>query len=201
MNILKNVTFVKSVYSLEQLPNIDIKEICIVGRSNVGKSSLINALTNNYNMAKTSKTAGCTRSLNYFLVDNKYHLVDLPGYGFAKANKREISGWNHLIINYLKGSKNLVRVFLLIDSRHWLKNNDIEVMKLMDELGLNYQIVLTKTDKINNEENAALLEAFKASSKIFTALHPIMLSSSSSKRLGITEIIDTMHDVAARKTL
>ena len=196
MNILKNVTFIKSAYSLEQLPIGNINEVCIVGRSNVGKSSLINALTNNYNMAKTSKTAGCTRALNYFLVDQKYYLVDLPGYGFAKANKQEISGWNHLIINYLKGSKNLTRVFLLIDARHWLKKNDIEVMNMMDEWGLNYQIILTKTDKINAQELADLKEKFKEASKLFTALHPEMLSSSSSKKLGITEIIDTMNKVA-----
>lgn len=190
---LKNVTFVKSVAELDQLPQQDLKEICIIGRSNVGKSSLINMLCNQNNMAKTSKEAGCTRLINFFNVNNSFYLVDLPGYGYAKAGKKLVKGWNNLIITFLKGSKRLMRVYLLIDSRHGFKDNDIEVMSLMDEIGLSYQIVFTKIDKINKEELANVKEKFFAILKNHPAMLHEFICSSSLHKFGVEDFLQSLE--------
>jgi GTP-binding protein len=199
MSTLRNVKFVKSVFSLKDLPKQNFKQICFVGRSNVGKSSLINALTNNSNMAKTSKTAGCTRSLNFFMVDERIFIVDLPGYGYAKANKQIVYSWNDLIINYLKTCRNLSRVFLLIDSRHWLKKNDIQVMDMLDDLGISYQIILTKIDKIKKSDLENIEQLFQIEISRRPAMYPQMLNSSSHKRIGVGQIIKTIMDISGDK--
>lgn len=193
MLFLKNVNFIKSAFSVRDLPQDKKPQFCFVGRSNVGKSSLINALTNNKNMAKTSKTAGCTRSINIFEVDKKGYMVDLPGYGYAKVNKTEKHTWDEMIVSYLKCNY-LKRVFLLIDARHWLKPIDEEAMELMNELGVSYQIILTKVDKINHTRLEAIKALFENDKNRYSALFPVLLFSSASKKDGISTIAGTINN-------
>ena len=142
-------TFVKGVVDIDGLPRDGKPEIAFAGRSNVGKSSLINALTGRTSLARVSVTPGRTRELNFFTLgkDEVFYLVDMPGYGYAKASKAQVKGWTRLIRDYLRGRRELKRVFLLIDARHGLKHNDRETMTLMDEAAISYQAVLTKADK------------------------------------------------------
>ena len=148
----KRCDFVLSVANLKQLPPDNKEEIAFAGRSNVGKSSLINALFGQRKLAKTSSTPGRTQQLNYFNLDDKIYVVDLPGYGFAKAPKDIVKSWQQLINTYLVGRANLRRVFLLIDSRHGIKKIDSEIMDMLDKAAVTYQIVLTKIDKISTKE-------------------------------------------------
>ena len=148
----RNVTFMLSAVSLETLPAARLPEICFAGRSNVGKSSLINAVTNRKGIARASNTPGRTRELNYFNVDERLYIVDLPGYGYAKASKSDIARWTKLTRQFLFGRASLRRVFLLIDSRHGLKESDTELMSVLDETAVTYQIILTKTDKLKKGE-------------------------------------------------
>ena len=141
--------FVLSAAALSQLPAADRPEVAFVGRSNVGKSSLINALFNRRNLAKTSAQPGRTQQLNYFDLDGQLYLVDLPGYGFAKAPPAEVKKWQANMFEYLRGRPTLRRVFLLIDSRFGLKPIDLEIMELLAQAAVNYQVVLTKADKIS----------------------------------------------------
>ena len=160
-------TFVLGVASLNQLPPDDqMEEIAFAGRSNVGKSSLINALTGRKGLAKTSNTPGRTQQLNYFNLADKLFLVDLPGYGFAKAPENLVKQWQKMIFAYLQGRVNLKRVFLLIDSRHGIKKVDREIMEMLDKAAVTYQIILTKSDKIS----AAAL------AKVFRETHPSFLT-------------------------
>jgi GTP-binding protein len=151
----------------------------------VGKSSLLNAITQKKDLARASNTPGRTRELNFFLIDKSIYLVDMPGYGYAKAPKTEIKQWNRLMKDYLRGRVNLKRVFLLIDSRHGIKENDKEIMELFDECAVTYQVILTKTDKISQmdleivEKQVTELIAKKG------AAHPVILLTSSEKGLGI----------------
>ena len=148
--------FVISVANLVQLPESDFDEVAFAGRSNVGKSSLINALFNQTKLAKTSSTPGRTQQLNFFNFDNKLYLVDLPGYGYAKAPEKLVKQWQVVLKTYLRGRPTLRRVFLLIDSRHGLKKEDREIMKLLDESAVTYQVVLTKIDKISEKALSAV---------------------------------------------
>ena len=144
-----NCEFKIGAATMDAIPKTYQPEVCLAGRSNVGKSSLINALVYRKDIARVSKKPGCTRQLNFFLIDDKFFLVDLPGYGFAEASKKDKQGWNYLIKDYLRGRPNLKRVFLLIDSRHGVKKNDEDIMKILDETAVSYQIVLTKIDEVN----------------------------------------------------
>ena len=148
----RDVTFMLSAVSLETLPPARLPEICFAGRSNVGKSSLINALTNRKGLARASNTPGRTRELNYFNVDERLFVVDLPGYGYAKASKSDIARWTKLTRQFLFGRASLRRVFLLIDSRHGIKDSDLELMGMLDETAVTYQIILTKMDKLKKGE-------------------------------------------------
>ena len=145
---------------IDDLPNDGKPEIAFAGRSNVGKSSLINALTGRTSLARVSVTPGRTRELNFFTLgkDEALYLVDMPGYGYAKASKAQVKGWTRLIRDYLQGRRELKRVFLLIDARHGLKDNDRETMTLMDEAAVSYQAVLTKADKPKAAELAKIIE-------------------------------------------
>ena len=152
-------TFVKGVVKIADLPHDGIPEIAFAGRSNVGKSSLINALTGRTSLARVSVTPGRTRELNFFTLgkDHALYLVDMPGYGYAKASKVAVRGWTRLIGDYLKGRRELKRVFLLIDARHGIKPNDRETMTLLDEAAVSYQAVLTKADKPKASELEAVI--------------------------------------------
>ena len=179
----KRCDFVLSVANLNQLPHDDRVEIAFAGRSNVGKSSLINALFGQKKLAKTSATPGRTQQLNYFNLNDKLYVVDLPGYGFAKAPKDIVKSWQKLINTYLVGRASLRRVFLLIDSRHGVKKIDEEIMDMLDKAAVTYQIVLTKIDKISESALNRVLEETKKVVDKHTAAHINILKTSSEKNL------------------
>ncbi len=183
-----NVTFVLGVAKLEQLPITEMLEVAFAGRSNVGKSSLINALTNQKSLAKTSNTPGRTQQLNFFNVEDKLHLVDLPGYGFAQAPESVVKQWQKTITTYLQGRVNLRRVFLLIDSRHGIKKVDEEIMKMLDKAAVTYQIILTKIDKISQAALSKVLEDTNKKIKEHPAAYIEVIATSSDKMLGIEEL-------------
>ena len=180
------VTFVKGVVGMEHLPPMDRREVAFAGRSNVGKSSLINAVCRNKSLARTSGDPGRTRELNFFaLHDNAGYLVDLPGYGFAKAPKPVVQRWVRLTDAYLRGRANLARVFLLIDARHGIKDNDAAVMSALDAAAVSYCVVLTKIDKLKKAEADALPLAIAGEIRKRPAAFPRVGATSSSKSLGI----------------
>ncbi len=184
----KKCDFVLSVANLNQLPDGDRVEVAFAGRSNVGKSSLINALFGQKKLTKTSSTPGRTQQLNYFNLDDKLYLVDLPGYGFAKAPKDIVKNWQKLINSYLVGRATLRRVFLLIDSRHGIKKIDEEIMEMLDKAAVTYQIVLTKIDKISTKELEKVLTATDRIVREHTAAHVTILKTSSEKNLYLDEL-------------
>ncbi len=180
--------FVKGVVDMEGLPNTSVTEIALAGRSNVGKSSLINALTDRKILARTSNTPGRTRELNFFNLNQHLQMVDMPGYGYAKASKTEVATWNALIREYLRGRVQLKRVFMLIDSRHGVKSNDIEIMKMLDASAVSYQIVLTKLDKVHKDEQQKLFDKTHDILLKRPACHPFILATSSAKGWGLAEL-------------
>lgn len=184
----RDVTFMLSAVSLDTLPPARLPEICFAGRSNVGKSSLINALTNRKGLARASNTPGRTRELNYFNVDERLFVVDLPGYGYAKASKSDIARWTKLTREFLFGRASLRRVFLLIDSRHGVKDSDLELMGMLDETAVTYQIVMTKVDKLKKGE---LEKVFGKTLKVIArrpAAFPQIICTSSEKKHGLDEL-------------
>ncbi len=182
------VDFVKGVVSLDGFPPDDRPEVCFAGRSNVGKSSLLNAITKRKSLARTSNTPGRTQQINYFSVSNKLYIVDLPGYGYARAPLYEVQKWQKLIYSYMSGRRNLKRIFLLIDIRHGIKSNDIEIMNLLDEAAVNYQIIFTKCDKIKGQTMENLVMDYAKSLDSQIAVYPEVIISSAQQKEGI-EII------------
>lgn len=180
--------FVKGVVKVEGLPDDPIPEVAFAGRSNVGKSSLLNALIAQGQLARTSNTPGRTREINYFRLGDAAHIVDMPGYGYARAAKSLVAGWQRLVLDYLRGRTQLGRVFLLIDSRHGIKENDSEIMTLMDKSAVSYQLVLTKIDKLKASEVPGTIEAAMAVVSKHGAAYPMVLATSSEKKHGITEL-------------
>lgn len=173
------------VAKLEQLPPMDMPEFAFAGRSNVGKSSLINALTGRKQLARSSVTPGRTQQLNFFNIDDAFYLVDMPGYGYAKASKKDIAQWNQLLREYLIGRANLKRVFLLIDSRHGIKPNDTDMMDMLDETAVSYQLVLTKADKPKKGELQQIIDKVSERSARHPACYPEILLTSAEKGEGI----------------
>ncbi len=180
--------FLLGVAKLEQLPPSKGVEIAFAGRSNVGKSSLINALTNVNGLARASNTPGRTRELNFFDVNEALTLVDMPGYGYAKAPKHEVKAWQSVLRGYLRGRPGLTRAFVLIDSRHGILKADEEMFDLLDEAAVTYQVVLTKTDKIKAPELEKVRETVAAAIKKHPAAFPQIHATSSDKGLGIPEL-------------
>jgi GTP-binding protein len=186
--------FVKGVVSIDALPQDGRTEIAFAGRSNVGKSSLINALTSRKTLARVSVTPGRTRELNFFTLgtDGALFLVDMPGYGYAKAPKTAVRGWTQLIEDYLKGRRELKRVFLLIDARHGIKANDRDTMTLLDEAAVSYQAVLTKADKPKQSELDAVMAGTEAELSKRPAAYPQLLVTSARTGAGIPELRATV---------
>jgi len=188
--------FIMGAAEEHQLPESPHPEVAFAGRSNVGKSSLVNALTGRKTLARTSNTPGRTQQVNFFNLNSKLMLVDLPGYGYARASKTEIGRWNKLIRDYLKGRSNLRRVFILIDARHGLKDNDLEVMAMLDEAAVIYQIVFTKTDKVKQDALSIMIDnTFSAISKR-AAAHPDLIATSAVKNFGIADLRATAAALA-----
>lgn len=180
--------FVISAAAYKQLPNSPLVDVAFAGRSNVGKSSLINALTGRKTLARTSNTPGRTQQINFFNLGQQLHLVDLPGYGYARAPKKDVDQWNRLIRDYLRGRAQLKRVMILIDSRHGLKDTDHEVFDLLNKAAVNYQIVLTKIDKIKKADQEDVLARTREALKKQPAAHPGVLLTSSEKKIGIDDL-------------
>lgn len=180
--------FVAGAMKADMLPAPRLTEIAFAGRSNVGKSSLVNALTGRKTLARVSNTPGRTQQLNFFDLAGKLMLVDLPGYGYSQAGKQVAADWTNLAIDFLKGRPNLRRVLLLVDGRHGLKDSDLEIMEIFDASAVVYQVILTKADKVKPEEAAARLAETQAKMSRRVAAHPVVLFTSSEKFLGIIEL-------------
>jgi GTP-binding protein len=184
------VSFLKSAPELRFLPDPDVPEVAFAGRSNVGKSSLLNALTNRSALARTSNTPGRTQELNFFDVGEplSMRLVDMPGYGFAKAPKDLVRKWRYLVNDYLRGRQALKRALVLIDSRHGIKDVDREILKMLDDAAVSYRIVLTKADKVKATELADVRARTEEEARKRPAAHPDILATSSEGGMGIAEL-------------
>ena len=181
-------SFMLGVVSMEALPEEGPSEIAFAGRSNVGKSSLLNALTGRSGLARASATPGRTREINYFDLGGALRLVDLPGYGYARAGKGDVEAWSRLTRDFLKGRAPLRRVCLLVDARHGLKPADLDVMALLDQAAVGYQIVLTKADKVKPTALDALVEATGETVARRAAAHPLIRATSATTGEGLAEL-------------
>ena len=184
------IAFLKSAPALKFLPDPVVEEVAFAGRSNVGKSSLLNALTSRISLARTSNTPGRTQELNFFDVGEPllFRLVDMPGYGYARAPKDMVRQWRFLVNDYLRGRPVLKRTLLLIDARHGVKDVDREVMEMLDAAAVSYRVVLTKADKIKATELADVLESTAAETRKRPAAHPDIIVTSAEKGMGLPEL-------------
>ncbi|MBK1636802.1 ribosome biogenesis GTP-binding protein YihA/YsxC [Rhodovulum adriaticum] len=182
------VDFLKGVVAMDGLPPDDRPEICFAGRSNVGKSSLINALTGRKGLARASNTPGRTQEINYFTLGDQYYMVDLPGYGYAEAPVAVVERWQRLLKAYLAGRASLRRAFVLIDARHGVKPVDAEIMSLLDGAAVNFQVVLTKADKVKEKDRTRVLAQVREKLAKHPAAFPELVLTSSEKGDGIATL-------------
>jgi GTP-binding protein len=192
------IEFLKSAPELKFLPDPNVPEIAFAGRSNVGKSSLLNALTNRKGLARTSNTPGRTQELNFFEVGQpvQLRLVDMPGYGFAEAPKDLVKRWRFLANDYLRGRAVLKRALVLVDSRHGLKDVDREIMRMLDDAAVSYHLVLTKADKVKASALGAIYEATMIDAAKHPAAHPSIFTTSSETGSGIAELRTAILEAA-----
>jgi GTP-binding protein len=192
------IEFLKSAPALQYLPDPDVPEIAFAGRSNVGKSSLLNALTGRKSIARASVTPGRTQEVNFFEVGDptRLMLVDMPGYGFAKAPLKVVENWKRLVRDFLRGRVVLKRTLLLIDARHGVKPVDAEMMKMLDEAAVGYRIVLTKADKIKAADLDAVLAATLVEARKHSAAYPEILVTSAELKMGIAELREAVMNDA-----
>jgi GTP-binding protein len=184
----QDCTFVRGVARLDGLPDPSLPEVAFAGRSNVGKSSLLNSLTGRKTLARTSNTPGRTRELNFFNLAGRLMLVDLPGYGYARASKTDIARWNETLRSYLRGRPNLQRLCLLVDARHGVKAGDEEMMTMLDTSAVVYRVVLTKMDKLSATEQEQVTAKVAAALKSHPAALPELITTSARKNSGIAEL-------------
>ena len=184
--------FLKGVVAIDGLPADDRIEICFAGRSNVGKSTLINALTGRKALARTSNTPGRTQEINFFTAADSHYLVDLPGYGYANAPLPVVEKWQRLLKKYLSGRRSLRRAFVLIDARHGVKSVDEEILSLLDSAAVTFQCVLTKADKIKTYEQEALLQQVRGALSKHPAAYPELILTSSEKGMGVETLRATI---------
>ena len=177
--------FVKGVVAMDGMPDADRMEVCFAGRSNVGKSTLINALTGRKGLARASNTPGRTQEINYFTAGDEHYLVDLPGYGYANAPLPIVEKWQRLLKQYLSGRQTLRRAFVLIDARHGVKKVDEEIMSLLDSSAVIFQVVLTKADKVKEKERFEVIKQVKSKLAAHPAAYPELVITSSEKGWGI----------------
>ena len=186
----KPINFVAGVASLEQLPELNLPEVAFIGRSNVGKSSLVNAIVGRNSLARTSSNPGHTRQLNFFNLNEVVHLVDVPGYGYAKASKKDVKQWQGVLFDYLRGRRQLARAFVLIDARHGVKDADNDMLKRLDDAAVSYQFVLTKADKAED------LAGVQAKTLEVAARHPAafpgLVTTSAAEKQGIDALQDAV---------
>ena len=192
------IEFLKSAPELQFLPDADVPEIAFAGRSNVGKSSLLNALTNRKGLARTSNTPGRTQELNFFEVGDplQMRLVDMPGYGFAEAPKDLVKRWKHLVNDYLRRRSALKRALVLVDSRHGLKDVDREMMRMLDDAAVSYHVVLTKGDKVKPSALGAVYENVMLEAAKHPAAHPSIFTTSAETGSGIAELRTAIIEAA-----
>ncbi len=190
-----NTEFLKGVVAMDGLPPADRLEVCFAGRSNVGKSTLINALTGRKGLARASNTPGRTQEINYFTTLNGPFLVDLPGYGYANAPIPVVEKWQRLLKSYLSGRQTLRRAFVLIDARHGVKKVDEEILTLLDRAAVTFQVVLTKADKVKDKDRAAVLKQVREAVTKHPAAYPELILTSSEKGEGIAILRTIIADL------
>jgi GTP-binding protein len=190
----KETSFVKGVVDMQGLPNPDKIEVCFSGRSNVGKSSLINALTGRKGLARASNTPGRTQEINFFSIPENHYLVDLPGYGYANAPIKVVEKWQNLLRQYLAGRQSLRRTFMLVDGRHGVKKVDEDIMSMLDSSAVTFQVVLTKLDKVKEKDRDSILDQVRTSLQKHPAAFPEIILTSSEKGWGI----QTLRSVIAK---
>ena len=199
MNENKNLIFYQqaeyytAAADISQFPEVNLPEVCFAGRSNVGKSSLINSICSKRSLARTSNTPGRTQLIHFYNIQNKLFLSDLPGYGYAKAPKSKIFNWTRLMEGYFKKRSNLSRVFILIDARRGVKESDHELMNLLNIIAVNFQCILTKIDKISSTALKEVTVSTLSQTEKYAASFPEILQSSSNKKIGIDKIHECLN--------
>jgi len=179
---------------VDDLPPMDKPEVAFAGRSNVGKSSLINALTGRNSLVRTSRTPGQTRALNFFNIGDRFTLVDMPGYGYAKVSKKEMRNFQKLLRSYLRGRVPLRLACVLVDSRHGLKDSDREMLEMLSEAAVPARVILTKTDELKEEEKSKILEKIRDAIKTYGCAHPDPILTSSKDNLGVEELQEAIAE-------